>query len=108
MFPMKTTRTAQYLKINVSACCTKGVSVTYAAADATISWRFAPVKSTRVSVKNKVKMKRTQIMSPVEEGEEPSCDDLVKRSRMYTGSTRNAITADRLMRDAMLFSLLRE
>jgi hypothetical protein len=86
----------------------KGSSVTYAAADATISGRFAPVKSTRISVNNEVKRKRTQMMSPVEEGEEPICDDLVKRSRMYTGSTRSATIADILMIDAMLFRVLRE
>jgi hypothetical protein len=82
--------------------------VTYAAADATISWRFAPVKSTRMSVNNKVKRKRTEMMIPVEEGEEPICDDLVKRSKMYTGSTRSATIPDILITDAMLFRVLRE
>ncbi len=48
------------------------------------------------------------MMSPVEEGEEPSCDDLVQRSRMYAGITRNAIIVDKLLTDAMMFRLLRE
>lgn len=79
--------------------------MTYAAADAKISCRFAPVKNARTSDNIKVNIKRIQIMRPVLE---PSCDEWVKRNKIYTGSTRSAMIADRLMEEAMISRRLRE
>jgi hypothetical protein len=39
---------------------------------------------------------------------EPSCDEWVKRNKIYTGSTRSAMIADRLMEEAMISRRLRE
>jgi hypothetical protein len=76
---MKTTRTAQYLRMTVSASCIIESSVTYAAADANISCRFALVKSARMAVKISVKTSSIPIMIPMDE---PSCDECVRRSRI--------------------------
>jgi hypothetical protein len=76
---MKTTRTAQYLVMIGSASCMIEGSVTYAAAEANISCRFARVKSARIAVKIRVETSSTPIMIPVDE---PSCDECVRRSRI--------------------------
>ena len=79
--------------------------MTYVAADASISWRFARVKSAKTAVKIKVNTSSTLMMTAVDG---PTFDERVKHSRMYTGSIRSAMIDEKLMRDAMISSLRRE
>jgi hypothetical protein len=77
----------------------------YAAADASISWRFALVNSAKTAVKINVNTSSTLMTTPVDE---PICDERVKHSKIYTGSIRSAMIDEKLMRDAMISSRRRE
>lgn len=67
---METTKTAQYLansQQNLLLEFWEQKQITYAAADANISWRFAVVKALSTPVRIKVKPKITAISAVIEE-----------------------------------------
>lgn len=78
---------------------------THAAADATISWRFARVNDARIAVKIKVEARRMEMIVPMGG---PSSDECEIRSSIYTGMMKSEMIAKRLRTEATISRRERE